>query len=94
MRVSALQCGGPEGMIIEIPAAVLDREGGTQKMTIVATIMSELKKKGKEQTRKIYAQHGMNPERVYGVSVADLKVIAKTIKGRQDLARELYETGK
>ncbi len=62
-------------------------------MTTVATIMSELKKKGKEQTRKIYARHGMNPERVYGVSVADLKVIAKTIKGQQDLACELYETG-
>jgi 3-methyladenine DNA glycosylase AlkD len=59
----------------------------------VATIMSELKKKGKEQTRKIYARHGMNPERVYGVSVADLKVIAKTIKGQQNLACELYETG-
>ena len=53
-------------------------------MTTVATIMSELKKKGKEQTRKIYARHGMDPERVYGVSVADLKVIAKTIKGQQD----------
>jgi 3-methyladenine DNA glycosylase AlkD len=62
-------------------------------MTTVATIMSELKKKGKEQTRKVYARHGMNPERVYGVSVADLKVIAKTIKGQQDLACELYETG-
>lgn len=62
-------------------------------MATVATILSELKKKGKEQTRKIYARHGMNPERLYGVSVADLKVIAKTIKGQQDLACELYETG-
>jgi 3-methyladenine DNA glycosylase AlkD len=62
-------------------------------MTTVATIMSELKKKGKEQTRKIYARHGMNPDRVYGVSVADLKLIATTIKGQQDLACELYETG-
>lgn len=62
-------------------------------MTTAATIMSELKKKGKEQTRKIYARHGMNPERIYGVSVADLKVIAKTIKGQQELACELYETG-
>jgi 3-methyladenine DNA glycosylase AlkD len=62
-------------------------------MATVATILSELKKKGKEQTRKIYARHGMNPERLYGVSVADLKVIAKTIKGQQELACELYETG-
>jgi 3-methyladenine DNA glycosylase AlkD len=62
-------------------------------MPTVAAVMSELKKKGKEQTRKIYARHGMDPERVYGVSVADLKVIAKTIKGQQELARDLYETG-
>lgn len=34
-------------------------------MATVATIMSELKKKGKVQTRKIYARHGTNPERVY-----------------------------
>lgn len=62
-------------------------------MPTVATVMSELKKKGKEQTRKFYARHGMNPDRVYGVSVADLKVIAKTIKGQQDLACGFYETG-
>lgn len=55
--------------------------------------MLELKKKGKEQARKIYARHGMDPERLYGVSVADMKVIAKTIKGQQALACELYETG-
>ena len=62
-------------------------------MPTAATVMSELKKKGKEQARKIYARHGMDPERVYGVSVADMKVIAKTIKGQQALACELYETG-
>jgi 3-methyladenine DNA glycosylase AlkD len=61
-------------------------------MATVAAIMSELKKKGKEQTRKIYARHGMDPERLYGVSVADMKVIAKSIKGDQALACQLYET--
>jgi 3-methyladenine DNA glycosylase AlkD len=55
--------------------------------------MSALKSKGKEQTRKIYARHGMDEKRVLGVSVADLKVIAKSIKGEQDLACKLYETG-
>ena len=58
-------------------------------MPTVASVMSELKKKGKEQARKIYARHGMDPERVYGVSVADMKVIAKTIRGEQALACEL-----
>jgi 3-methyladenine DNA glycosylase AlkD len=62
-------------------------------MPKVASIMAELKKKGKESTRKIYARHGMATENMYGVSVADLKVIAKTIKGQQALACELYATG-
>ena len=62
-------------------------------MPTVTSIMADLKSKGKEQTRKIYARHGMAPERVFGVSVADLKVIAKSIKGQQALACELYETG-
>jgi len=62
-------------------------------MPTVASIMAELKKKGKESTRKIYARHGMATENMYGVSVADLKVIAKTIKGQQALACELYATG-
>ena len=62
-------------------------------MPTVASIMIELKKKGKEQTRKIYARHGMDPARVLGVSVADLKVIAKTIRGQQALACELFATG-
>jgi len=62
-------------------------------MPTIASIMAELKKKGKESTRKIYARHGMTTENMYGVSVADLKVIAKTIKGQQALACELYATG-
>jgi 3-methyladenine DNA glycosylase AlkD len=55
--------------------------------------MPELKKKGTEQNRKIYARHGMAADRLYGVRIADLKVIAKTIKGQQALACELYESG-
>jgi len=58
-----------------------------------ATILTDLKSKGKENTRKIYTRHGMDPARVYGVSVADLKLIAKTIKKQQALALELYATG-
>lgn len=62
-------------------------------MPTAASIVATLKSKGKEQTRKIYARHGMDEKRVLGVSVADLKLIAKTIKGQQQLACELYETG-
>jgi len=62
-------------------------------MSTVTSVMAELKKKGTEKTRKIYARHGMTTDNMFGVSVADLKVIAKTIKGQQALACELYETG-
>jgi 3-methyladenine DNA glycosylase AlkD len=54
--------------------------------------MKELKKKGSAQTRKTYARH-CAPDDMFGVKVADLKVIAKSIKGQQSLACELYETG-
>jgi 3-methyladenine DNA glycosylase AlkD len=62
-------------------------------MPTCTSVMAELKKKGSEKTRETYARHGMATENMYGVSMADLKVIAKTIKGQQALACELYETG-
>jgi 3-methyladenine DNA glycosylase AlkD len=62
-------------------------------MPTAESIMAELKSKGNEKTCKIYARHGMDPKRVLGVSVADLKVVAKTMKGEQDLACALYGTG-
>jgi len=60
-------------------------------MSTVSDVMAELEKKGSEKTRATYARHGIAGD-VYGVSVADLKVIAKKIKGNQALACELYET--
>jgi 3-methyladenine DNA glycosylase AlkD len=62
-------------------------------MPTATQILAELKNKGKEQTRKIYARHGMPADRIYGVSTADMKAIAKTIKGQQALALELYASG-
>jgi len=55
--------------------------------------MAALKKKGSNKMREMYSRHGMPGERAFGVSMADLKVIAKTIKGQHPLACELYETG-
>jgi hypothetical protein len=54
--------------------------------------MSQLEKKGSEQTRKTFARHGVSIP-MFGVKIADLKTIAKKIKGRQDLALALYDTG-
>jgi 3-methyladenine DNA glycosylase AlkD len=61
-------------------------------MPTTASVMAELKKQGTEKTRAIYVRHGMATDNMYGVSMGDLKVIAKTIKGQQALALELYET--
>ena len=62
-------------------------------MTTVTKVMAELKKKGNAARVKAFASHGAPVDQMFGVSVADMKVIAKKIKGRQELACELYDTG-
>ncbi len=61
-------------------------------MKTVSQVMTALKKMGSDQTRKTFARHGA-PENCFGVKVGDLKVIAKQIKGDQQLACDLYDTG-
>ena len=61
-------------------------------MKTVSQVMTALKKKGNPARIRIFANHGA-PDKMFGVSVADMKVIAKQIKGEQELANELYETG-
>lgn len=55
-------------------------------------VMSELKKKGSESIKKIFLNHGAN-EPMYGVKVADLKVIQKKVKKDHELAMGLFATG-
>lgn len=55
-------------------------------------VMTELEKLGTEQQRKTYRNHGAK-DAMFGVKIGDLKVVAKRIKGNQELALELYETG-
>jgi len=59
----------------------------------VDAILATLKSKGKENTRIIYSRHGHPIERTYGVSAADIKLIANTLKGEQELACLLFDTG-
>ncbi len=61
-------------------------------MNTVPEVMAALEKRGSEQTRKTMARHGA-PDNMFGVKIAELKMIAKKIKGKQELALELYETG-
>jgi 3-methyladenine DNA glycosylase AlkD len=61
-------------------------------MSTVDQVMKKLKSKGNPQRRELFKKHGAQ-DRLFGVSVADMKGIAKTIKGEQDLACGLYDTG-
>ncbi len=61
-------------------------------MKTVAQVMTELEKLGTAQTRKVFSRHGA-PDDMFGVKVGDLKKVAKSIKGQQELACELYKTG-
>lgn len=55
-------------------------------------VMAELKSKGSESTKRVLMKHGAR-EPFFGVKVADMKTIAKKIKGEQELALSLYATG-
>ena len=59
----------------------------------VDDILELLKSKGNPKTVAIYSRHGLPADRTFGVSNADLKTIAKTIKGQQELAYALYASG-
>ena len=62
-------------------------------MKTLKQVMTALEKKGNPARIKTFANHGAPPAEMFGVSVADMKVIAKQIKGEQELAYELFETG-
>jgi 3-methyladenine DNA glycosylase AlkD len=55
-------------------------------------VMASLKAKGSESTKRVLLKHGAK-EPFFGVKVGDMKPIAKTIKGDQALALELFATG-
>jgi 3-methyladenine DNA glycosylase AlkD len=63
-----------------------------ERIQTVESVVSELRAKGSQKTRAIYARHGMAAERTLGVSVADMKAIAKKLRGKQELALRLYAT--
>ena len=62
-------------------------------MQTLADVMLELERLGTEQTRRTFVRHGAPEDQIFGVKVGDLKTILKKIKGRQELALELYDTG-
>jgi len=58
----------------------------------VEEIISELKKLGSEQSKRILMNHGAS-EPFYGVKIGDMKLIQKKVKKNHELALQLYDTG-
>jgi 3-methyladenine DNA glycosylase AlkD len=58
----------------------------------LSDVMKELQRKGSESIKRVLMKHGAR-EPFFGVKVADMKPIAKQLKGQQALALELYATG-
>ena len=54
--------------------------------------MTALEKLGNEQTRKTWLAHGATGE-LFGVRIGDMKTLLKSLKGRHDVALQLYATG-
>lgn len=63
----------------------------TQTMNL-PDVMAELQRRGSEATKRTLMRHGAK-EPFFGVKIGDMKPIAKQLKGRQELALELYATG-
>lgn len=55
-------------------------------------VMAALERKGNASTKRTLMKHGAK-EPFFGVKIADMKPIAKQLKGCQALALELYDTG-
>ncbi len=64
---------------------------GSDAMNLAET-MAALEKLGNAQTKNTWLRHG-GTEPLFGVRIGDMKGILKKIRGRQDLALELYATG-
>jgi 3-methyladenine DNA glycosylase AlkD len=55
-------------------------------------VLKELESLGSAQTRKTYARHGLNGP-MFGVKYGDLNRLQKKLKGRHELAFELWDSG-
>lgn len=55
-------------------------------------VMAELQRRGSESMKRTLMKHGAR-EPFFGVKIADMKPLAKRLKGMQELALELYATG-
>lgn len=62
-------------------------------MKTLAEVLKRLEELGTEQTRKTLSRHGADANKMFGVKVSDLKLVAKQIRNNQALAMELFDSG-
>lgn len=56
-------------------------------------VMMRLEEMGTAQTRKTFIRHGGPENSMFGVKVGDMKALLKPLKGNQEIALQLFETG-
>jgi 3-methyladenine DNA glycosylase AlkD len=59
----------------------------------LAAVVAELRALGSEKNRAGMARYGINTRRAFGVSIAQLRPIARRLKPNHDLALELWKSG-
>jgi len=59
----------------------------------IQSVLGELKELGSSERREHMAKYGINVENAYGVSIPDLRKLAKTIGRDHKTALKLWETG-
>jgi 3-methyladenine DNA glycosylase AlkD len=69
------------------------RPAAPQPDADVAAALAWLKKRGTKANRDGMARYGIVARQVFGVSVADIRVLGRTLGLRHDLAEPLWQTG-
>jgi 3-methyladenine DNA glycosylase AlkD len=67
--------------------------GARREMTQVSGLLAELRSLGSEKNRAGMARYGINVENAFGVSVYELRKIAKRLGSDHELALALWATG-
>ncbi len=56
-------------------------------------VMQQLESMGTAQIKNIHINHGAPADKMFGVKVSDMKKLLKPLKGQQEVAMELFDTG-
>ncbi len=80
------------GLVRSTPRDSLRVESTSHDAMTLSEVMKELAARADATCKRTYLRHGAK-EPLFGVRVGDLKPLQRKLRGRQDLALELYATG-